>query len=132
MSGIARGAGETGAQNIWSGTIPANLPYRESYYVRETDGTYMEFDNLTIKILFRECVDNSSVLTLSTEDDTIIVEDLTDDDGNTIPTFRPDDASVTALSGDYFADIVMTDADDVDHYWAAGIITFATHPASGV
>lgn len=124
----------TGALNVWSGTIQANLPYRESYYVRGDDGTYMDFDDFVIQIKFREAVDDGSaaVFSLSTEDDTIILETLEDDNGNDIPTFRPDDADVSGLDGDYFVDLVATDSSDVDHYWASGILTVVPYPASGI
>ncbi len=128
MSAQAR-AGETGAMNVWSGTIPGNLPWRESFYVLDTDGAYSDLTNLAIKIYLRDCRTGGAVLSLSTADSTIIKETLTDDAGNSIPTFRPAASDVSSLCGDYYGDIVTTDDDDVDHYWASGIVTVTPNPA---
>lgn len=129
MNAAARAAA-TGAMNVWTGIIPNSLPYRESYYVLDSDGAYMSLTDLTIQIFFRECETGASELTLSTADSTITKETLTDTNGNSVPSFRPSAVDVSALSGDYIADIVMTDASSVKHYWASGIVTFADHPAS--
>lgn len=119
----------SGALNVWSGTIPRNIPYRESYYIRDTDGSYMDLTDLTIAIYFRETLGADPVLTLTTTASTIVKETLTDDAGNSIPTFRPAAVDVSDLEGDHYGDIVMTDGSSVKHYWASGKITFAPFPA---
>lgn len=120
----------TGAMNVWTGVIPNSLPYRESYYVRDSDGAFMSLSGLTIKIYFRDCVTGAAVRSLSTADSTITTETLTDDNGNSVPSFRPAAIDVSDMSGDYIGDIIMVDGSSVSHFWASGIITFADHPAS--
>ncbi len=136
-----RGAGEHGAMNDASGTTSANIPYRESYFIIDSlTGIPMTLTGLTIEVTFRPCgewrddygwtgYNATSELSLSTADSTLILEDIENEQGVTVSSFRPAAVDVSSLSGDYIMDVVYTDALGVEFHLAHGVVTWRQDPA---
>lgn len=124
-------AGEHGAENDLSGTIPIYAYWSEDIYCFDPDGSAMDLTGLTVKFQFRQDPSQTSAdVTLST--------------GGTGITLAADSGSVTSIirigvdasdyfssyAGDMIADLLVIDgSSNVTHY-AHGVLTFTNNPVA--
>lgn len=110
-----------------SGEVSNNATWDEYIYFLE-NGTGMVLTGLSFQLQFRESKDDSSaILDLTTADSELVITN--DDGGNaTILRINVPYTTISALEGDYVADLVSKDAADKITHWAHGLVTFRPSP----
>lgn len=123
MTALARVDGESGAPLVMDGTQANNSTWQEDIYWTE-DGQPVDLSASDWKITLRcnpesTTVDFEVVLSVETDDVSGIDRILRID----VPV-----ASMTALNGDYAAQLLERDSNDKIILWAAGTVSFRPGP----
>lgn len=127
-----RGAGQTGARGIISGSISNGVTWYEDIEITE-DGTVIASANTWVWYLtLREEYDTAPILTLSTTAGTLIISQGS---SSTTLQIRVPRASLSDLEGDYICDIASVDSSSTTYdsagrsqHWAHGIINVRNEP----
>ena len=122
--------GQSGAENVISGTIPIYATWTEDIYFFDSDGAAMDLTNLSFEFQFRQTqTDVGAAVTLSTDDGTLTI---TADSGsiNSILRISADPATFSAYEGDMVADLVAVDASNVVTLYGHGVVTFTNNPVA--
>lgn len=124
---LFRTAGDSGALFDTGGTISNNATWDEYIYFIE-NGVGMDLTDLSFQFQFRErSSETSATATLTTADGQLVITD--DDNGDpTILRINVPYTTISALDGDYVADLVSKDADGKLTHWAHGVVTFRQSP----
>ena len=125
----SRGAGDTGARALLSGTVSNGATWYEDISMTE-DGTAIANtpEGWEWRMMFREAsqgYDAAPALTLSTTDSTLAISQGTD---STVLQIRVDATSLSAMEGDYICDLASQDTNDRIIHWGHGLITFRHEP----
>lgn len=118
---------QSGALFSMSGEVSNNATWDEYIYFLE-NGTGMVLTGLAFRLQFRESGDDTSViLDLTTADGELVI---TNDDGGdaTILRINVPYSTLSALEGDYIADLVSKDSDSKLTHWAHGVVSFRPSP----
>ena len=128
ISSTHRGAGDTSARGIISGTISNGATWWEDVEITEDGTVITSADSWVWHLTVREDYETAPILTLTTADGTLTISQ-----GSTSTTLQIR-VAYTVLSdiiGDYIVDIASIDTstnpDKVVH-WAHGIVTFRNEP----
>lgn len=120
------------AQNVVSGSVSVNATWKEDVALVQNEAPLAGVDSFIWEFTFRKCRGDTPSLTLSTVDATLTV---LEDTNVTLLQIRVSPAKLSAMCGDYIADLKATDtgtltdnAPTVTHY-AHGIVTFVGDPA---
>lgn len=129
MTGIARGAGESGAENTISGAIPAFTHWAEDLYFRDADGE-MSLTGLSFRLQFRQSADQTGAdVTLSSTGSELSIVAST---SGTSSILRISVASGTfsAWTQDMVADLVCIDSTGNTTLYAHGVVSFVNNPVT--
>lgn len=119
-----RGIGDHDAPFTLKGVISNGASWIASYRFQVGGAPLTDAEDFTWQWNLRdEC--NTVVLSASTDDSTLTVEN---DDDNTTLSVNVPYASLSALVGDYVADIVYQNDDGDRVHWAHGMMTVRDEP----
>lgn len=121
-----RGAGVTGARGIISGSISNGASWHEDLEISENGTQITDAELLEWRFTFRHDYQDAPILTLTTTDNTLTI-DQSDDDVTTIQ-IRVPYTSLSDMEGDYIADLASKDDDDRVIHWCHGQVTFRNEP----
>jgi hypothetical protein len=110
-----------------NGFVSNGATWAEDIYFFE-DGAAVDLTGLAFEFQFRECgQETATILVLSTADGELTIEA---DSGavDSILRITVPSATIIALDGDYVADLVAKDQDDVLIHYAHGTVTFRPSP----
>ena len=132
MTAISRNAVNTGARGILSGTISNGASWYEDIEITENGTVIASADTWDWTLTFRDPeIDDSAVLTLTTDDDLIISQGS---DSTTVQ-IRVAKADISALEGEYVVDLKSLDTSDTTYdsagksiHWAHGRVTVLAEP----
>lgn len=125
MTTTARGAGDSGAFAFISGSISNGASWYEDIAVVDVDAAVEDGDLMEWRFTFRTSYDTAPDLTLSTTAATLIIAQGT---LATTVQIRVPYASLSAISGDYIADLASKDVAGRVRHWAHGTVTFRDEP----
>jgi hypothetical protein len=125
---LARGGNAHAADNTITGVISNGVTWYETFQIKDQDGndaTGLDEDEWQLQFRCSER-ETSAVLTLSTTDGTLTIEE---DDGVTTLTINVPQATINNMEGDYVADLVSKAAsDDRLTHRGHGLVTFRNDP----
>lgn len=133
ISSTRRGAGETGARGIISGSISNGVTWSEDIEITE-DGTAISGTPASWGwyLMVREDYETAPILSLTTTAGTLVVTQGTD---STTLSIRVARASLTQIIGNYIVDIASVDTSDTSPdsagesvHWAHGLVEFRNEP----
>jgi hypothetical protein len=126
MSGFTSRSGHSSAPYGINGTVSSGADWTETYNF-QTDGgvVHDDADIWTWQFNFRTDYGASPDLSLSTTAGTITVTNTADATAFAIDVPYSD---LTAMEGDYIADIAYEDASGNRIHWAHGMVTFRNEP----
>jgi hypothetical protein len=126
----ALGAGQSGAENEISGTIPIYADWTEDIYFFEPDGDAMDLDGLAFKMQFRcDPSQTSADVTLSTAAGTL---SLVDDGGSVTSILRisADAGTFANYAGDMICDLIGIDGSNNVTLYGHGVVKFTNNPVA--
>lgn len=124
IRGIPGQAG-TGAQFLLNGTVSTGATWSESYSFSVSGAPITDADDFTWQFNFRPSYEEAVVLSLSTTDATLTI---TQGGEATALGIAAPYTSLSALDGDYIADIVYETVAGARVHFAHGIVTFRYEP----
>lgn len=131
MTALARGAGDSGAELIISGTMPIYAQWSEDlYFFDPSDGGAMDLTGLSFQFQFRSDPSQTSAdVTLSTATGAL---SIVADGGavNSILRIDADAGTFANYEGDLIADLVCTDQSGNETLYAHGIVSFKNNPVA--
>lgn len=126
MTNLARVLPGNAAQNIVSGFVSNGVTWVEDVLIVDGNGAQVTgISSDTFQFQFRKERDGASSLVLSTTAGTLTI---TEGATQTTLSINVPQSSLSALTGDYFADLVSKTAGGTLTHRAHGIITFLYDP----
>lgn len=115
----------TGARHVIDGTVSTGATWWEDVDITEDGAAVADAEDWTWQLNFRSAQDSGVVLSLTTADGTLTIVQ-----GSSATTLqiRVDDTALSALRGDYIADLASRDTDDRTTHWGHGVVTFVYEP----
>lgn len=114
------------ARNVISGAISGGATWYEDVTMTDNGTVITNADTWDWRMTFRDSIDDdSSVLTLSTDDGTLTITQNAD---STTLGIRVAASSLSSIDGDKVADIESRDSDGRIIHWGHGIVTFPNAP----
>jgi hypothetical protein len=130
MTSLARNAGQSGALFDLAGTVATNATWAEDIYFTEA-GAAFDLTDLDFKMTFRCSPENTSAdFTLSTDDGTLSIVEDADSGVDRVLRITVTAGDLSALDGDYIADLASRDVAGVVILWAHGIVSFRPNPVT--
>lgn len=128
MVSLARDAGISGAYFEVSGAVANNTTWQEIIYFTES-GSPMVLTGLSFKMTFRrDGACDSADYTLSGSTLTVQADADSGIENNLYINVPAN--TLSALNGDYIADLASQDGNGVVTLWAHGVVTFQPNPVS--
>ena len=129
MTGIARGAGRSGAESDISGVVAAFTHWSEDQYFYEPDGSQMDLTGLIFYFQFRRSADQTGAdVTLSTTGNLSIVASTSGT--SCILRISVPSGTFSAYTQDMIADLVAVDSTGNETLYGHGVVTFTNNPVT--
>lgn len=120
------------SSDVWtiSGELYRGIPNRDIISIYE-GSSVLDLTGLQFELQLRCSFDQDSADLVLSTDDGLTITTAPNDAGDNIDVIQLDDVDLSALSaGEYFADFVMKDEDDVYTYLAQGALQIRNSPVT--
>ena len=125
MSRITQGESGSNARGVVSGTVSNGSTWHEDLEITENDTFITDAETWDWRFTFRASYAETPALTLSTDDATLTIVQSAD---ATTVQIRVAYTALSAIEGDYIADLASKDGAGRVIHWLHGVATFRNEP----